>query len=184
MTDSQQPPPAEPSDEADETQLEMAKAEGEAYLKSLEYMANEVAHSGDMKRAGDYIVAFAQEEAEGMYHMRDGELEWVEPDEENCHFEVAVLDATDHRFVPYLAIELTVEDGEGNTVGTREMPFVWHPGLFHYGANWKVPGDGIYTLKIHIDAPDFMRHDETNGKRYAQAVDVEFHEVSVDTGQD
>lgn len=178
------PPPAKPSDEADEKQLKMAQAEGDAYQKSLEYMANQVAHTGDTQQAGDYIVAFAQEEAEGMYHLKNGELEWVEPDDENCHFEVSVVDATDHRFIPHLDVNLTVLDSQGDLVGTRKMPFLWHPGLYHYGANWKLPGDGKYTLRIKIAAPTFTRHDKTNGKRYAEPVEVEFKDVSVKTGQD
>jgi len=39
-------PPEQPSDEADKKQLEMARQEGEAYHRSLLYMAQEVADSG------------------------------------------------------------------------------------------------------------------------------------------
>ena len=177
-------PPSRPSDEADQKQLQMAKQEGEAYSKSLHYMANEVAHTGDTQRAGDYIIGFAQEEAEGLYHLRDGELEWVEPDAENCHIEVAVLDATDHRFIPHLDIEATLLDAAGDEVTTFDCPFLWHPGLYHYGRNVTVPGDGTYTLRIRIAAPTFHRHDKTNGKRYAEPVEVEFSDISIKVGQD
>ena len=109
-------PPSRPSGEADEKQLEQAKAEGQAYIKSLDYMVNEVADTGGKKRAGEYLVGFAQERAEGMYHLKDGELEWVAPTDENCHIEIAVVDATDHRFIPYLDIEVTVTDANGDEV--------------------------------------------------------------------
>jgi hypothetical protein len=56
---SDQTPPEQPSDEADRKQLEMARAEGDAYHRSLLYMAQEVADSGGQQRAGDYIVAYA-----------------------------------------------------------------------------------------------------------------------------
>ena len=175
----------EPSDEVDERQLELAAEEGDAYLQSIEYMANEVAHTGDMTEAGDFRVAFAQEEAEGMYHLRDeGDLEWVEPDDENCHLEVAVADADDGRFVPELDVEATLVPEDGDEVGPVEVPYVWHPGLHHYGVNLSVPGDGTYTIRIRVDSPTFPRHDETNGDRYAESVEVEFEDVGVETGRD
>lgn len=178
-------PPAKPSDEADRHQLKLAKEEGDAYFRSLEYMAKDVADTGDTQHCGDYIVAFAQEEAEGMYTMKDGKLEWTEPaEDENCHFEVAVLDATDRRFIPGLNVTLTVMDEEGTVVGSEHMPFLWHPGLYHYGRNWALPGDGRYTLRIDIPAPDFPRHDKTNGKRFGEAVQATFKNVEVKTGRE
>jgi len=56
--------------------------------------------------------------------------------------------------------------------------------IYHYGRNWKVPVDGEYTLKVHIDPPTFHRHDEINGCRYTKAVDTEFTGVKVERGQD
>jgi uncharacterized protein involved in high-affinity Fe2+ transport len=55
--------------------------------------------------------------------------------------------------------------------------------LYHYGRNWKVPTDGEYTLKVHIDPPTFMRHDEINGCRFTKPVDTEFTGVKVERGQ-
>ena len=74
------------SDEVDDRQLELAKAEGEAYTRSLDYMIEEVADAGgDMRTAGDYVVGYAQEEAEGMYRLEsEGEFEWTEPDDETA----------------------------------------------------------------------------------------------------
>ncbi|WP_027289325.1 iron transporter [Rhodovibrio salinarum] len=177
-------PPSQESDEADRKQLEMAKAEGAKYKESLNYMVSEVAHTGGSKRAGDYIVAFAQEEAEGMYVFNEGALEWRDPGEENCHIEVAVLDATDQRFIPGLTIHVTVRATDGGQVASFQAPFLWHPGLYHYGRNIQVPGDGTYDLQIHIEAPTFMRHDWVNGKRFAEPVTVAFENIEIKTGQD
>lgn len=177
-------PPAVPSDEADKTQLKLAGEEGAAYFKSLEYMANEVADNGGKQHQGDFIVGFAQERAEGMYHLKEGKLEWMGPSkDENCHFEVSVVDATDHRFVPHLDITLTVTDDKGKEIGSERMPFLWHPGLYHYGKNWALPGDGTYDLTIDIAAPDFHRHDKKNGKRYAKPVRAVFRGIKVKTGR-
>lgn len=178
-------PPSQVSDEADQNQLEMAKAEGAAYQKSLDYMVKEVADTGDKQRTGDYIVGFGQERAEGMYMLKgEGQLEWTEPEDENCHLEVSVSDAADGRFVPYLKVYASLSAEDGQTVSATEIPFVWHPGVYHYGRNLKVPGAGRYTLKIRIEPPTFMRHDEVNGKRYAETVEVTFQDVTITLGQE
>jgi hypothetical protein len=55
--------------------------------------------------------------------------------------------------------------------------------LHHYGRNWHVPADGDYTLRIRIEAPTFHRHDKKNGQCFAEAVEVEFSNVKIETGQ-
>ncbi|MBA3533957.1 MAG: iron transporter [Ardenticatenales bacterium] len=177
-------PPMKASDEATLKQLDMAKAQGASYKEALMHMAKEEADDGGEKRAGDYIVAYAVEKAEGMYHMEKGSLMWHEPAEkENCHIEIAVRDASDNRFIPGLKVRVTVVDSDDKERGTHELPFLWHPWLFHYGRNWAVPGEGEYTLKVEVEAPDFGRHDKENGKRYAQPVAVEFTGVKIKPGQ-
>ncbi len=72
-------------------------------------------------RAGDYLVAFVQEEAGGMWGPNsDGRLVWHESREEaNAHLEVAVADAGDGRFVPGLAVTLTVSTEDGELFSTK-----------------------------------------------------------------
>ena len=41
--------------------------------------------------------------------------------------------------------------------------------------------DGDYTLKVHRTAA-FMRHDEINGKRFQEPVEVEFTDVHIERG--
>ena len=185
MTGQQQghEPPMRPSDEANKEQLQLARAQGEALTRALEHMTGNEAHDGGEQAAGDYLVGYAVEEAEGMYLMRDGALEWHNPDEENVHVEVSVRDRADGRFVPGLTVHATLIDGAGNEVGRHRQPYLWHPWLYHYGRNWKVPGDGTYTLRVHIAPPDFPRHDKINGRRFAEPVEVEFTGVSIETGQ-
>lgn len=182
MTSQAKQATKKPSEEVDKRQLELAKQAGQAYYEALQYMANEVADTGGETRAGDYIVAFAQEKAEGMYHFKKDQLVWEEPTDENCHFEVAVLDAADKRFIPYLDVRLTVSQ-DGDEVGSFDLPFLWHPGLFHYGLNVKLPGDGAYKLQVEVAPPTFMRHDKKNGDRYAKTVEATFENVQVTTGQ-
>ena len=172
MTTQPHTPPMEASNEAEPDQLEIARAQGQTYAEALEAMDEE---SGAVtQRAGDYLVAFVQENAEGMYELADGRLVWREAAEEaNVHLEIAVADAADGRFVPALDITLTVLDGD-RELFTTTMPFLWHPYLYHYGSNARVPGEGPYTVRVRIDPPTFMRHDPVNGKRYEQPVELVF----------
>ncbi len=172
------------SDEADERQLQLAREQGEAYARALRHMTGEVAEDGGEQRAGDYLIGYAVEEAEGMYEWSDGELRWREPGEDNLHVEIAVCDGADGRFVPGLSVTATLVAPDGSVVGTYEHPLLWHPMIYHYGRNWQVPGDGEYTLRVHVEPPSFMRHDEINGRRFTEPVDVEFAGVTVVTGQD
>jgi hypothetical protein len=177
-----QRPPAWPSNEADEGQLRLARAQGEAYGMAVQQMI-QVEARGAEQRAGEYLVGYAVEHAEGMYHLEAGELRWHEPEAENVHVEVVVRDGADGRFVPGLTVLATLVDAAGVEVGTHRQPFIWHPWLYHYGRNWRVPGDGEYTLRVRIEAPDFMRHDKVNGKVFAEPAEVEFTNVMIKTGQ-
>ncbi len=171
------------SDEATREQLNMAKEQGNTLEKALKHMIGEVASDGQEKEAGPYLVSYAVEEAEGMYHLQDGKLVWQEPEEENIHIEVAVRDAADGRFIPNLNIHVRLIDSSGTDVGYHQQPFVWHPWLYHYGRNWQVPADGDYEMHIEIEAPDFPRHDKKNGQRYAEDVEVLFSPVKIKTGK-
>lgn len=180
---SQRPPMDPQTDEASREQLDAARAQGEALRQAIDLMTNKVAHDGGMKEAGEYIVGYAVEEAEGMYVWSDGGLQWKEAEDANLHLEVVVCDASDGRFVPGLGITATLETKDGEEVGTNEQPLLWHPMLYHYGRNWTVPGDGQYRLRVVVDPPTFARHDKVNGRRFTERVTVEFESVDVKTGQ-
>ncbi len=184
MTDTNATTPLVPSDEGDEKGLELGRTQGEALTHTLRHMMEEVAHDGREVQSGEYLVAYAVEEAEGMYVSKGHTLEWAKPDKENAHIEVAVRDAADGRFIPGLKVEVTVIDGDGNEMGPHELPLLWHPYLYHYGRNWTLPEDGRYTLKVRFDAPTFARHDEKNGYRFLEGAEVVFENVKVKRGQD
>ncbi|WP_122089934.1 iron transporter [Halalkalicoccus subterraneus] len=177
-------PQKQPSDEVDVNQIQQSKTEGEAYQTSVSYMANTVANDGATKEEGEYVVGYAQEEAEGMYELvGEGEFEFVEPDEENCHLEVVIADAGDKRFIPYCDVTATLER-DSEEYGPFELPFLWHPGVYHYGSNVEVSESGTYDLHVTIGPPEFGRHDEQNGDRYGETVTVTFESIDVETGQD
>ncbi len=176
-------PPMKSSNEAKPDQLEMAREQGQMYVKALKYMTQKEAHDGSEQKAGEYVIGYAVETAEGLYHYEDSKLVWVEPQKENVHVEVSVRDGADNRFIPGLTVHVTLLDKNGKEIGSHEQPFLWHPWLYHYGRNWEVPGDGEYKMRVRIEPPKFMRHDPKNGKRYAEPVEVEFPNVKIKTGQ-
>jgi hypothetical protein len=181
MTSDAYPPPTRPSNEADPGQLGIATGEGDAYGQALRAMDRE--SGATVVAAGEYLVAFVQEEAEGMYGLDGGELVWHEsPDDANAHLEIAVADAADGRFVPGLDVRLTLADG-GRELLRTPMPFLWHPFLYHYGANVRVPGPGPYLVRAVIEAPTFMRHDPVNGRRYGARVQADFPDQSFTPGR-
>ena len=186
MTDAAGAPPAmDPNtSEATQKQLDLATAQGDAYGAALDYMVGTVAHGGGSTEAGHYTIAYAVEEAEGMYEFDGGELTWVNPTEENVHIEIAVRDRADGRFVPAVRVFVTVIAPDGTEIGTEEQPLLWHPMIYHYGRNWTVPSDGDYTLRVRVQPPTFMRHDETNGVRFTEVEEVTFTGVSIERGQE
>jgi hypothetical protein len=183
------PPPAGPpmdpdTSEATAHQLDLAREQGEAYGRALSHMTHDVADAGGEKTAGDYIVGYAVEKAEGMYALDGSTLRWHDPGDTNAHLEIAVRDAADGRFVPCLEITVTMVAPDGTRLGPHRQPLLWHPMLYHYGRNWQLPADGEYRLEVHIEPPGFMRHDEVNGRRFVDPVDVEFTGVAVTRGRE
>jgi Fe2+ transport protein len=177
-------PPLRKSEESTARQLRLAVAQGDALQRALEAM-DEESDSGVLTAlAGDYEIGIAVEEAEGMWHRRDGELAWADPGgDENCHVEVCVRDAADGRFVPGLEVHVTLLGADGDELGTARQPFLWHPWLHHYGRNWRVPGAGRYRIRVRVEPPVFMRHDHENGRRYLDPVAVEFDRVAIEPGR-
>jgi hypothetical protein len=47
--------------------------------------------------------------------------------------------------------------------------------IYHYGRNWVVPSGGAYTLRARVEPPTFMRHDEVNGRRLTEPVELAYH---------
>ncbi len=176
------PPMSSETSEATAHQLDLARAQGKAYRAALDHMAQDVAHDGGHAVAADYLVAYAIEEAEGMYALEDGDLVWHNPNGANAHVEVVVCDAADGRFVPGLDVTAVLVTPDGRELGPHTQQLVWHPMMYHYARNWTLPADGDYTMRVHIEPPRFMRHDEVNGRRFAEPVDVEFTDVSVERG--
>lgn len=176
-------PPTAVTDEASKHGLDLAKQEGDAYQKMVQYFISNVATSGAKKRAGDYTIGVAVEEAEPLWHLLGGKLELKEPFKDaNAHLEVVVTDGADGRFIPELHIMVTLLK-DGSEIGTYHLPFLWHPTMYHYGRSVHVPNEGDYTMRVCFEPPTFGRHDKTNGQRYGQPISVEFDGIRIKPGR-
>ncbi len=170
------------SNESSVTEIGIGKAEGAAYGGALKYLTTVEASDSGETTDGDYSIAYSIEDAEGLYHMQNGQLEWHEPTTENCHLEIAVRNASDGRFLPGLKVSATLEDNAGKHVGSYELPFLWHPWVYHYGCNLRVPAGGTYRLQVRVEAPTFPRHDRVNGHRFLKPAEVQFS-IKIEPGR-
>lgn len=161
----------------------LSRQQGDAYRDTLQRVIDHEAHTGSTQQIGDMIVGFAQTPADGMYVTNaEGELEWVEPNDANCHLMVAVMDADDRRFIPYCDVNATVIDADDNEYGPYDIPFNWHPDLYHYGRNITISTHGPYDLRIRVNPLMFHRHDRENGDRYNHPTEVVFQNAEFRTG--
>lgn len=166
-----------PSEAGDARGLELGREQGEAFGRALRHIENE-ADTGQEIEGRDYLIGLAAEKAESMCVPDNGGLQWQEPQDENVHIEISVRDRADGRL-----IRISILQEDGTEIGTHPHPFLWHPYLYHYGRNWRIPHAGRYQLRLHFEAPDFARRDRANGSRIAQGVDVSFHDVILQTGK-
>src|SRR5258708_11129694 len=177
-------PPEKGTDEATAQGPKLGREVGGAERRLVEFFIQNVALSGQKKRAGAFEVGLAVEAAEPLYLLEGGQLRLAQPAAgANAHLEVVVMDADDGRFIPDLTVVVTVRSAQGDEVGTFRLPFMWHPMMFHYGASIHVPSDGEYAITVGIDTPTFPRHDEVNGKRYTEPGLAEFTGVRIKTGR-
>ncbi|MFI6073940.1 hypothetical protein ACIA5C_20435 [Actinoplanes sp. NPDC051343] len=72
-------------------------------------------------------------------YERDGDrLVWREAaPQATVHLEVAVADGAVGRFVAGLTVHIEVEQ-DGRTLIRTDLPFLWHPFLYHYGTNAQI----------------------------------------------
>lgn len=184
VTTTSRRPPDRPSDEATKRGLQLANEAGAAYRRQVEHFIAEVAGWGAQQRAGEYVVGLAVEEAEPLYHLVGGELQLHEPFSDcNAHLEVVVMDAADGRFVPELDVHVHLWTEDGQDCGVVPLPFLWHPTMYHYGANVHLANGGGYRARVTIETPRFPRHDRVNGRRYIQPVATEFRGARVSPGR-
>lgn len=171
------------SNEANDEQLKIARVQGSAYAQALEAMHHETGYVATQVQ-GDYAISLTTESAEGCYMWEGDQLVWRNPDKENAHIEVAVTDARDGRFIPYLHVMAAIsKSGSNEQLCSQDLPFMWHSWLYHYGSNIVIPEDGEYDIVVTVGVLPAMRHDKQNGQRYTQPASATFESVPIKTGQ-
>jgi hypothetical protein len=167
--------------------LALASAQGAALGWAFDEMSRAVANTGAQTTVGDVRVAYAVEYAETYWQMCGHRLEYngrpEQSAETNAHVEIAVMDALTGRLLPDLNVRVAVSDESGHPISVEVVPFMWHPWIHHYGRNWRVPRAGHYRLQVHVDPPPWARTDRDLGRRFEQAIDVQFDDVPFHTGQ-
>ncbi len=135
-------PPMKGSNEAEPGQLDTALQQGDAYGRVLRAMAEE--DGAAVARAGHYLVALVNDQAEGMYAPDDfGRLLRREaPRRRTPTSRSPSRTGADGRFVPGLDVTVTLQDGQ-RELFSHPTPLLWHPLLHDYGLNAQLPGGGF-----------------------------------------
>jgi hypothetical protein len=162
-------PLGEASEEATPDQLALARDQGRAEAAALSYLFKNEAAWSTSARAGEYELAVALIPPD----------EGVAPDDTKVHLGVFVRDGYDGRSVPNLAVHAHVSDANGRTLLDAPLALVCDPLLNHYGRELGLGAAGPLTIRVHIDAPRFRRHDPLNGDRYHGTTDAEFRGVTL-----
>ena len=168
-------------------QLALAKKQGDAFQETLDEMFQQ-ATDGAQKQVGDYVVAVAVEYAEAWWFYRDPQHFDYKYEEEtsakhNSHIEIAPRDARTGRFLPTGNVRATLRGPDGVSLGTVREHFMWHPWLYHYGDNWRVPAGGKYQIVARFEPPPYRRYGRAAGRRFARPVEVAFDQVEIKTGE-
>lgn len=175
-----------PLSEAMEAQQELSAQAGKAYANTVQGMYKQ-ANDGRDTVTGDYIVAYAIEYAEGYWHYEGDKFRYMAENDmsgkTNTHVEISVRDAGTGRFMHDLDITAQLKDARGTIIGTMKEPFMWHPWLYHYGENWRIPKSGTYDLVLHIQPPAYHRYGKTAGQHFSQSINLTFHHITLKTGQ-
>lgn len=172
--------------EAMEGQKELAEHEGKAYDNTVHEMYKQ-ANDGRDTTFGDYIVTYAIEYAEGYWHYEGDKFRYMAENDmsgkTNGHVEVSVRDAGTGRFMHGLDVTATLTKADGTSVSTKNVPFMWHPWLYHYGENWRVPKSDRYNLVLHIPPPSGRRYGKNAGAQFTRSIDLTFNNITVKAGQ-
>lgn len=166
--------------------LELARRQGASQRRALGTMLSGVAVDGQITQVADYWVACAVEYAEGFWYEKRGQLAYdtgaEESAEHNAHVEVAVADAVTGRLLTDIAVSATLLLGE-HSLGTRQQALMWHPWLYHYGRNWRVPRSSNYRLRVELGPTRCVQRFGNPRQQNTQPIFVEFNPVRIKAGE-
>jgi hypothetical protein len=174
-------PALRPVYEASQPARFSASAHSNGFLQKLQFLPYEEAIDAGEAKAGKYFISYSIGQAEGMYNLIDGEMKWCEPTGENIHIEISVREVEGDRFIPCLIVLAAVYTPTGQLVEARLLPFIWHPWRYHYGGNFTLPVDQGYTLRVRVEAPEYLDCQSTNCGGCPDPIEIEFRDILIRT---
>ncbi|WP_373055863.1 hypothetical protein [Zunongwangia sp. H14] len=166
--------------------MPLAQNQGRAIKDALNAMISSTAMDGEEIQIGDYLLTYAVEYAESFWEVKDGKLRFnmraEQSTEKNAHVEVVVRDVQTGRIIP--GFQVTTSFYKNNDLVEKVSPgMMWHPWLYHYGLNIRVPKEGKYQLEVTAPAPEVRRYGREYGNHFAEDINYRFDDVDVEVGQ-
>jgi len=92
---------------------------------------------------------------------------------QDAYLAVIVQDTASGREIPALNVRAQMLDGDGHVVSARDLAYVRHPWLSHHGTWWRVPRDGDYVFRVHVDPPPVRRYGRVTGLQFRNAINID-----------
>lgn len=147
----------------------------------VEYSLQKNSYQGH-KIEDDYLVAYFVEPARMLQYYDNGELVVERPQDKNAYIGIAVHHEGTLHFLSQLTVTVKVLDRFNKLIGEKKHFYHARPNLHNYGRNWALPGDGMYTLKVHIEVSEKQSREMAKYKISPGSVDIDFHNVMIHTG--
>lgn len=141
---------------------------------------------GAEKPADDYFVGYALDFNGLAIPLAGSKLHFKSlsafTGKDDVRLELLARDSRTGRIIPGLRPQATLIAADGESYGPGELFLTWYPWLTHYGGSARIPRKGVYTLRVHFDAPGYRRWGRQSD-RFAAPADVEFENVSLKPGK-
>lgn len=131
--------------------------------------------SGAEKASGDYFVGYALGDPTASALIKNA---FRSGGADKVRFAVLARDSRTGRLIPELNPQVEFVTANGKLYSPGVLTLQSQPWLMQYQGEAHISGRGLYTLRIHIDAPGFRRWGRAS-ERFALPADVEFDELSL-----
>jgi hypothetical protein len=139
--------------------------------------------AGAEKPDADYFVAYALDFPGPVIQLGGSRIHFKSlTGRDDVRLQMLVRDSRTGRFIPGLKPQATLLDAANESHGPGELPLNSYTWLTHYVGDTRISRKGLYTLRVHFDAPGFRRWGRQS-ERFATPADVEFTDVSLKLGK-
>jgi hypothetical protein len=135
--------------------------------------------AGAEKPVGDYFVGYALDFPGLAVPLAGSKLHLKGvTGKDDVRLELLARDSRTGRILGGLKPEASLIGADGTSHGPGELLLKYYPWLTHYAGDARIPRKGLYTLRVHFDAPGYRRWGRQS-ERFAAAADVEFENISL-----